>query len=58
MMMEMVVVVVIARMMGMGMVFLRIGDADDDGEQTESVVGGLAKCSESFETEMTMRKMQ
>ena len=52
------VVVVIARMMGMGMVFLRIGDADDDGEQTESVVGGLAKCSESFETEMTMRKMQ
>ena len=43
--------------MGMGMVFLRIDDADD-GEQTESVAGGLVKCSESFETEMTMRKMQ
>ena len=57
MIMEMVVVV-IARMMGMGMVFLRIDDADDDGEQTESVAGGLAKCSESFKTEMTMRKMQ
>ena len=47
------VVVVIARMLGMRMVFLRIDDADD-GEQTESVVGGLAKCSESCETEMTV----
>ena len=51
------VVVVIARMVGMRMVFLRIDDADD-GEQTESAAGGLAKCSESSETEMTVGEMQ
>ena len=45
--------VVIAKMLEIGLVFLRIDDADD-GEQTESVVGGLAKCSESCETEMTV----
>ena len=56
MMMEMVVVV-ITKMLEIRLVFLRIDDADD-GEQTESVAGGLVKCSESFETEMTMRKMQ
>ena len=49
--------VVIARMVGMRMVFLRIDDADD-GEQTESAAGGLAKCSESFETEMTVGEMR
>ena len=52
------VVVVIARMVGIRMVFLRIDDADDDGEQTESVAGGLAKCSESSETEMTVGEMR
>ena len=50
--------VVIARMVGIRMVFLRIDDADDDGEQTESVAGGLAKCSESSETEMTVGEMR
>ena len=49
--------VVIARMVGMRMVFLRIDDADD-GEQTESAAGGLAKCSESSETEMTVGEMR
>ena len=45
-------------MVGMRMVFLRIDDADDDGEQTESVAGGLAKCSESSKTEMTVGEMR
>ena len=45
--------VVIAKMLEIRLVFLRLDDADD-GEQTESVVGGLAKCSESCETEMTV----
>ena len=44
-------------MVGMRMVFLRIDDADD-GEQTESAAGGLAKCSESSETEMTVGEMR
>ena len=44
-------------MLGMRMVFLRIDDADN-GEQTESVAGGLAKCSESSETEMTVGEMR
>ena len=51
----------------MRMVFLRIGvlmggeggdEADDGDEQTESVAGGLAKCSGSSQMEMTVGEMQ